>query len=285
MLCRGILFVQYVSIQSSGWLFTLLCLDRLIYLISKPGSIYKCFPFGTINLAWFWSFTVFATIGGLNYQILIIPDSFSNQTTKNSSILAELDQDIYCNQFANGKKFIENWDIYLIYVYFYLPMACIALIDFILVIKYISSRKANKIGFMPNLKSLKIKSKKSPTNLQNIQIKSKNSKPNQKNTAIKKLPNPLTQIKEKQAKLKLQSIKRRLSLTLNVIGASFFFIITTIPFVLRESRKNELSQNDSTRTSLDLLAFSCNSSLFFVSAVINLRFRENIFKVFKKFRC
>ena len=233
-LCRAILFIQYVSIQSSGWLIVLFSLDRLVALIAKSGSVYKSLPFGTINSAWLWSLTAIATVAGLNYQILVFPDSFRNETTSNASILADIQEDIYCSQFSNGNKFIQNWDDYLVYVYFYLPIVCIFVVNLLLIIKYFCSRKANS-----------------------------------NNTHSK-------------------SVKRRLSLTLNVVAVSSVYIIMTLPYALYWGILY-VKKMDTTRNNLgiafDLLAFSCNSTVFFVSVLTNIKFRQEACKIFKKFRC
>ena len=65
-ICLVMTFMQFFSLQSSGFLITFLCLDRYITVISKPGSLYSRLPFRTKKSALVWSLILIFTAITLN---------------------------------------------------------------------------------------------------------------------------------------------------------------------------------------------------------------------------
>ena len=85
-ICRVMTFMQFFSLQSSGFLITFLCLDRYITVISKPGSFYSRLPFRTKKSALVWSLILIFTALTLNSHILFSKPKF-NILFRNSSNL------------------------------------------------------------------------------------------------------------------------------------------------------------------------------------------------------
>ena len=51
--CKFFTFLQYVTLQTSGLLYSVISVDRYFTVISKPGSFIKKLPFGTRKSAYF----------------------------------------------------------------------------------------------------------------------------------------------------------------------------------------------------------------------------------------
>ena len=97
-ICQVMTFMQFFSLQSSGFLITFLCLDRYITVISKPGSFYSRLPFRTKKSALVWSLILIFTALTLNSHIL-----FSNSKfiilIKNSTNVTEIEERFTCQPF------------------------------------------------------------------------------------------------------------------------------------------------------------------------------------------
>jgi hypothetical protein len=85
-LCRLMLFIQYSSLQSSGWLLSFLCFDRFISVMSTPGSIYKKLPFGTPRTAVRWSILIIIFFMLFNSHILMFNGFYNPPTTYNITV-------------------------------------------------------------------------------------------------------------------------------------------------------------------------------------------------------
>ena len=117
------LFIQYTSLQSSGWLLSLLCIDRFITVMRRPGSIFKRLPFSTNKTAIIWSTGIILVLFILNSHILMFngfydPPVLINKTVSNMTIQV-LFQSNYsnCGLYTTGFKFYPIWDIAQIYIY------------------------------------------------------------------------------------------------------------------------------------------------------------------------
>lgn len=97
-ICNFMTFMQFFSLQSSGFLITFFCLDRYITVISMPGSFYSRLPFGTKKSAIVWSLILISTALVLNSHILFSKPKF-NILFSNSSNLTERVENFVCEPF------------------------------------------------------------------------------------------------------------------------------------------------------------------------------------------
>lgn len=83
-------FYQFVSLQSSAFLLSVMTIDRYFTVAQRPGSVFNKFPFGTTNSALYWSCGTILVIMLLNSHLLFMPrlyqsiTSFSNQSIDSS---------------------------------------------------------------------------------------------------------------------------------------------------------------------------------------------------------
>ena len=97
-ICNFVIFIQFFSLQSSGFLITFLCLDRYITVISKPGSFYSRLPFRTKKSALVWSLILIFTALTLNSHILFSKPKFII-LIKNSTNVTEIEERFTCQPF------------------------------------------------------------------------------------------------------------------------------------------------------------------------------------------
>lgn len=69
--CRVLNFLQYTTLQSSGLLLSVMCIDRYVTVMALPGSFLHRLPFRTIKTAAIWSTLVVLFCSLLNFHLLI----------------------------------------------------------------------------------------------------------------------------------------------------------------------------------------------------------------------
>ena len=78
--CNILTFIQFASLQSSGCLLTVFCIDRYITVISTPGSVWTRLPFRTRKSAIIWSTITILFVCSLNSHILFAnPGSYAQK--------------------------------------------------------------------------------------------------------------------------------------------------------------------------------------------------------------
>jgi len=145
--CKLVTFTQYFSLQSSGFLLTILCIDRYVTVISTPGSLASRLPFRTPKSAHIWSLVIMGLVFILNSHILIFNRiNEENKTTFNFSKFI-----FDCNTYHSGFKIYPIWDNVHLILY--------NLISFIIMIIF-NSLLIKKIKSSLNLKNSKLNNKK-----------------------------------------------------------------------------------------------------------------------------
>ena len=131
-LCRIMTFIQYFSLQSSGFLTCLLTIDRFITLSSTPGSFYSKLPFSSPKSVATWSIGIITFFFLLNIHILFFygyfedPPSIYNQTI---SIHFE------CNVYSTGFQFHPIWDQLNIFLYSFVPSFIMLIFNLLIISK------------------------------------------------------------------------------------------------------------------------------------------------------
>lgn len=82
-LCKLFIFNQFFSLESSGFLLSIHCIDRFISICSTPGSFMNRLPFRTPKSAYIWSFIMIALAFIINMHIFM----FDRRITVKSSIV------------------------------------------------------------------------------------------------------------------------------------------------------------------------------------------------------
>ena len=68
--CRFYSFAQYTSLQSSGLLLSVMCIDRYVTVMAMPGSFLQKLPFRTVKTSFYWSIGVVLFCFFLNIHLL-----------------------------------------------------------------------------------------------------------------------------------------------------------------------------------------------------------------------
>ena len=147
-LCRIMNFIQYFSLQSSGFLLSLLSIDRFITIASTPGSFVSKLPFRTPKSVTIWSACTIMFMFILNSHILFLngyqdSPSLSNKTMDemtNSSLYSNeklliKSNEINCGKYKTGFDLYKEWNILNIYVYSFIPTGSMLLFNSLLIYK------------------------------------------------------------------------------------------------------------------------------------------------------
>ena len=148
--CKFFSFIQYFSLQSSGFLLTVLCIDRYIKVSSTPGSFISRLPFRTVKSAHVWSWVLIGLVFILNSHIIILNGRYvENKINLNLTLFN------FSCKYSNGFKFFPIWENVHLILYNLIPFIIMIIFDILLI---------RKIRF-----SLKDKNSNSNTKKVNIQ--------------------------------------------------------------------------------------------------------------------
>ena len=69
--CKIYTFTQYVVLQSSALILSMMCIDRYVTVVSMPGSFMSKLPFRTNRTAFFWSLGIVIFTILLNFHLIL----------------------------------------------------------------------------------------------------------------------------------------------------------------------------------------------------------------------
>ena len=249
--CRIMTFVQYFSLQSSGFLLSLLTIDRYFTITSTPGSFYSKLPFRTTKSAIIWSFLILGIIFILNSHILFLdgyfdPPSYFNKTieikinesahflNKKSLVISN---DVHCGKYSTGFNLLPLWDQVNIFLYSFIPAILMLTFNSLLVYKITTCDSSSRT-------------------------------------------------KRNDKELRKHHRKKR-NLTLSFLSVSTFFLISSLPvetFYAYFFDFFSLALSNLIGSFLDFFSFLNHSTLFYNLILFNVKFRKNvIFKLKKLF--
>ena len=138
--CKLIIFMQFLSLQSSGFLLTILCIDRYFTIISTPGSFISRLPFRTVKSAHIWSWILIGLVFVLNSHILILNGTYEeNKTNSNLTTL------IFKCKYSNGFKLFPIWEYVHLILYSLIPFIIMMIFNILLIRKIIFNSKDKKL--------------------------------------------------------------------------------------------------------------------------------------------
>ena len=140
--CRIFPFIQYFSLQSFGLLLSMLCIDRYITIISKPGSFASRLPFRTRKSAVIWSIIIMTLVFVFNSHILILNGTYETKDNKSLNLI--------CYVYTTGFKLNPLWENLHLIIYSLITFMVMSITN-ILLIKKTSLTK--KPGALLNKKS------------------------------------------------------------------------------------------------------------------------------------
>jgi hypothetical protein len=127
--CKFFLFLQFFSLQSSGFLLGFVCIDRYFTIIAYPGSFYKKLPFGTIKSATIWSTSIVFLIFLINSYLIILdrkPDDTLNGIFE------------VCYELNNGFNIYVTWEKIHILLYSLIPSSLMIVFNILIIKKFTS---------------------------------------------------------------------------------------------------------------------------------------------------
>ncbi|CAF0980247.1 unnamed protein product [Brachionus calyciflorus] len=239
--CKFSIFLQYFSLQATGNLLSIMCVDRFITIMSTPGSIYSRLPFSTVKSSYIWSLIILTILFLLNSHILIFNGNFKpvknrvNITTSelvNGSLISRIETQVnydVCYWYNPDFRLYPLWDNVNLGVYIFFPFGVMLIFNMLLITK---------------------------TLMQNSSVKSTKNK----------------------EQIKAMIKKRRL--TISILSITFAFIIMTTPVTIMTGffffYFYNLPSGLSYLSLADSLGFLFHASLFINCFVTNIKFRNYV---------
>jgi hypothetical protein len=146
--CKFLPFLQYFSLQASGWLLSFVSLDRFISIRSIPGSFYSKLPFSTNKSAAIWSTIIIVVLLIMNCHILILNGYYNDPVPRNHTFLVEVengtfknitetymyqDPNVVCYIYKNGFKVWPTWEAIHLFIYSFIPATIMMIFNSMLI--------------------------------------------------------------------------------------------------------------------------------------------------------
>ncbi|CAF0897848.1 unnamed protein product [Brachionus calyciflorus] len=154
--CKFSIFLQYFSLQATGNLLSIMCVDRFITIMSKPGSIYSRLPFLTVKSSYIWSLLILTILFLLNSHILIFNGNFKpvknrvNITTSelvNGSLISRIETQVNydaCYWYNPDFRLYPLWDNVNLGVYIFFPFGVMLIFNMLLKTKTLMQNSSVK---------------------------------------------------------------------------------------------------------------------------------------------
>lgn len=149
--CKFFVFLQVYSLQVSGLLLSIMCIDRFVTVNSLPGSIYSRLPFSSKKSSYIWSSIIIVTMFILNCHILIFNGNFiqvrlKNQTRitiyngtsmTNFTIIRKKEK---CYWYTSEFRFYPTIDHINLIIYNFVPFIIMIVFNFLLIRSLMNSK-------------------------------------------------------------------------------------------------------------------------------------------------
>ena len=133
--CKFFTFLQYFTLQSSGFLYTFISIDRYFSVMSKPGSLSRQLPFGTSKSAMVWSICILICVFLFNTHLLVLnghyEETFTNYNVVNGTDLVfKIKESLKLACYAAPSFNIwPLWEIVHIAVHTFIPFIIMAIFN------------------------------------------------------------------------------------------------------------------------------------------------------------
>jgi hypothetical protein len=240
-LCKFIAFVQYYSLEASGFLLSFMTIDRFVAIRSMPGSFYSKLPFNSTRSAYLWCVGIITVLAIINCHILILNGYYNDpevrnrtvyNTSTNGQFVSQLteryvfqDTDLNCYKYKTGFLLYPQWDAVHMFLYSFVPASIMVIFNSLLIITTLLPAKGDT-------------SRKSQ---------------------------------------KAQAKKRKL--TVSLVSISLAFVVLTLPATIGwgyMSWLQDLPHGYFTLTMMDHFLFLNHASVFFTCLLSNYKFRKVI---------
>jgi hypothetical protein len=157
--CRLLGFIQYMTLQASGFILSLTSIDRYVTVISMPGSIASRLPFSTIKSSLNWSILCVSLAVLINFHLLVfngyydepimykitiierINDTLSINRTEQ---LLEMSQNFNCDSYSPHFKIKPLWEYVHLVLFCLVPFTTMFTFNCLLIRKLINRSKSDK---------------------------------------------------------------------------------------------------------------------------------------------
>jgi hypothetical protein len=156
--CKLLPFIQYLSLQCSGFFLSLMSIDRFVTIRKIPGSFYSKLPFATTKSAYAWSIGIFCVLFVVNSHILILNGYYEDPILKNrtvsrvskngsqSNVTEEYlyqNPDIVCYVYKTGFSF-STWDSVEMFLYSFIPATIMLTFNVLLIYTTLLPNRADE---------------------------------------------------------------------------------------------------------------------------------------------
>jgi hypothetical protein len=132
--CKFFTFLQYVTLQSSGLLYSIISIDRYFAVMSKPGSFMSRLPFGTPKSALKWSIVILIGTCLFNIHLLIINGYYKYTYTNSTNGTQLLNKTSLVCYASPTISLSPLWDMVQAVVYTFIPFIIMAIFNSLLIL-------------------------------------------------------------------------------------------------------------------------------------------------------
>ena len=150
-LCKIFVFNQFFSLESSGFLLSILSVDRYISVISIPGSFASRLPFRTPKSAHLWSLILIGLVFILNSHILIFNGYYEQKFDVD---INQTVSKLVCYRYINGFTLNPLWENVHLILYSLIPFIIMLIFNILLIKRITRMKNMNKGSAIRNIKSI-----------------------------------------------------------------------------------------------------------------------------------
>jgi hypothetical protein len=247
--CKFMPFIQYASLQCSGFLLSFMTIDRFVAIRSTPESVFfNKLPFATTRWAYAWSIGIVCVISVINSHILILNGYYEDPIFKNRTVLFNgsnasfsnateeylyQNPNIVCYLYKNGYAVSPQWDFVEMFLYSFIPATIMLTFNILLIYTTLMPNKAAVMS-------------------QHIRVKESS-----------------------------RTLAKKRKLTISLLAITFAYIVLTLPSTIGWSFLMDwmyatLPWANLTLDIMDYFSFLNNASVFFTCFLTNKKFRNVI---------
>jgi hypothetical protein len=132
--CKFFTFIQYTSLESSGLLLSLVCVDRYFTIVCTPASFFRKLPFGTPKTAFISSCLIILFTCSINSYLL-----FYDRNVIVTKSLNKID----CYKLPHGFRIGQIWETVHLIIYTVIPFGLMVFFNILLLKKIYNVNNTN----------------------------------------------------------------------------------------------------------------------------------------------
>lgn len=159
-LCKLAYFNQFVSLQSSALILSIMSVDRYVHVACLPGSTLSRFPFRTARSAFFWSISIITLLALINSHVLVFSCDLLTLFLNQTNVTTRVDQIFLIlsttTEYKTGFRLYNTWEQVHIVIYVVVPFV-IMTVSNCFILKSIFKRQPSSYYYSTSVFSMKNK--------------------------------------------------------------------------------------------------------------------------------